>query len=112
MSPLRLKTPFNRKWRNPLPSARSQREKEIGNKATNSVSKFPRGVEKCATRKMVQGSRAVAQRDSAERARTHFQRSHAKRNVIKAKFVWATRRNQHAGRVCSPEKCASNSEHD
>src|SRR6266516_5320550 len=88
MSNLRLKSSFHRKWRNSLTSARTQGEKEIGNEATNSVSKFPRWVGKCATRKMVQGSRAVAHRDSAERARTHFQRSHAKRNVIKAKFVW------------------------
>src|SRR6184192_2787789 len=80
MSNLRLKSSFHRKWRNSLTSARTQGEKEIGNEATNSVSKFPRWVGKCATRKMVQGSRAVAHRDSAERARTHFQRSHARRN--------------------------------
>src|SRR5437773_6980586 len=104
MSNLRLKSSFHRKWRNSLTSATPQGEKEIGNEATNSVSKFPRWAGKCATRKMVQGSRAVAHRDSAERARTHFQRSHARRHVIKVKFVWAIPRNQHAGRVCSPRK--------
>src|SRR4029077_14731003 len=112
------KRQFHRTWQNWQTSGKRRDAKKTGNEATNCVSKFLRSAGKCVTRRTGQSSRAANLRDlgsarvprageRVSRSRTLLQRHINSEKSLSLESVSARRRNQHARRVCSPEKMRS-----